>query len=185
MSNLFLNKVVRETFPSELASEAIKDWLDRNPELVDKHFVVYVLERNGTRIFKIRRVNYTGLLFTARWCRDEDSRTAEFYNCFDSATAPSRSNRTGRSSSHCRGVTSYIPVGALVDLAIVVHDTKQSADAEKDFFIRLEAKLVRKVPETNPELDKLVAGKPYDIDIIIATEKHKKRYGVQFFEQNA
>jgi hypothetical protein len=185
MSNLFLNKVVRETFPSELASEAIKDWLDRNPELVDKHFVVYVLERNGTRIFKIRRVNFNGLLLTAKWCRDEDSRTAEFFNNFDSATAPSRSNRISRSSSYCRGVTSYIPVGALVDLAIVVHDTKQSADAEKDFFIRLEAELVRKVPETNPELDKLVAGKPFDLNIIIATEKHKNRYGIQFREQHA
>ena len=182
MSNLFLNKVVRETFPSELASEAIKDWLDRNPELVDKHFVVYVLERNGTQIFKIRRVNYTGLVFTARWCRDEDSRTAEFYNCFDSATAPSKAKNTSRSSHYCRGITSYIPIGALVDLAIVVHDTKQSADAEKDFFSRLEAKLCRRPPETTPELEKVREGKEYDPGSLIAELMKQKRYTEQYFQ---
>jgi hypothetical protein len=182
MSTLFLNKVVRETFPSELASEAIKDWLDRNPELAHKYFVVYIRERNGIRTFKIRAVNYNGLVLTARWCRDEDSRTSEFYNNFDSATAPSRSNGTTRSSSYCRGVTSYIPVGALVDLAIVVHDTKQSAESEKDFHSCTEAKIVRKPPETNPELDKLVAGKKYDLDRLIATAKHQKRYTEQFFQ---
>lgn len=182
MSNLFLNKVVRETFPSELASEAIKDWLDRNPELVDKHFVVYVLERNGTRIFKIRRVNYNGLVFTARWCRDEDSRTAEFYNNFDSATAPSRAKNTSRSSHYCRGITSYIPEGALVDLAIVVHDTQKTADEEKDFFSRLEAKLCRRPPENTPELTKVRAGKDYDEGTLLAELLKKQRYTEQFFQ---
>ena len=173
-----------ETFPSELASEAIKDWVDENPELIHKHFVVYIRERNSTRTFRIRRVNYNGLVLTARWCRDEDSRTANWYNCRDSATAPSRSNRTTRSSRNCRGITSYIPEGSLVDLAIVVHDTKQSGDAERDFHSCTEAKLVRRPPEP-PELKKVREGKDYDSGVLMADMLGMKRYTVQFFEQNA
>lgn len=174
------------TFPSEIASEQIRQWRDENPQLVNKNFVVLISERDKPLIYRVRRLNFTGLVNTARWCRDEESRTAEYWNCYDSVTAPSRADTdTSRSSHYCRGVTSWIPEGALVDLAIIVHDTKKTADQQKEFLSRFEAKLCRRPPETTPELEKVRAGKDYNEGTLIAELIKKKRCSVQFFEQNA
>ena len=166
------------TFPSEIAPEQIKNLSDKHPELRDKHFVVLVSERNGPDLYRIRRGNYNGLLSTARWCRDEESRTAEYWNNYDSGS-------DSRSSGHCRGLTSYIPEGALVDLVIEVHDDKKTADQTKEALSRYEENLCRRSPGTTPELDKIREGKPWAIDRARAELEKLDRVDVQFFEQNA
>jgi hypothetical protein len=165
------NVVEYVTFPSENAPEQIKALFDMYPELRDKHFVVLVSERNGPQLFKIRRVNYNGLLSTAKWCRDEESRTAEYWNNFDSGT-------DSRPSHYCRGLTSYIPEGSLVDLVIEVHDDKKTADQTKEVLSRYEENLCRRPPETYPSLEKLREGKYVPKPTVNAESIKDTRYGI-------
>jgi hypothetical protein len=170
-------------FPSEIASEQIKSIAEAQPSIKEKFFTVFVSERNGNNIYKIRSVNFNGLKETAKWCKDETSRDQFWFNNFDQVSAPSKSNNTERVDHYKRGLTSYIPVGSLVDLMVEIHDSKVDSNQTKDAFSRYEANLVRRPPNTTPELNKLSQGKDIDIDRVIEEATQLKRYKNMHFLQ--
>lgn len=171
MSNLFYE------FPAELALEEVTKLGNQYPRLRDKYFTAFIIERNSNRIFKVRSVNFSGLKSTAIWIRSEESRDRHYWNNFDSTLAPSKIDNNGHRPPHYkRGLTSWIPLGADVDLMIEVQPSKEAANQTKDAFVKFEANQVRRPPDATPELKKAQEGKPFDEEALYEELKSKQEY---------
>jgi len=164
------------TLQAEIAKEQLNNEVKKNPQLRNKQFMMLICDRKGSDVFKVRRTNYVGLRSTINWLKDEKSMDAQYWNNRNSTNAPSKTNNSGRAEHCVRGVTSYIPRGAQVDLLVEVFDTFAEAEESKNAFTRMEAGHVRSVPNTTPELEKAKSGADYNIDSLAEEILHLKRY---------
>ena len=158
---------------AENASEILAQRVEFFPELKDKFFVVIIKDRYNGDVLKVRKVNFAGLRETAKWIRDEASRDAHYWNVAESPTAPSK-GRVGTAHFQ-RGLTSHIPVGALVDVLVEVHNTSADASDTKNHFTSLEKKYVRR-PVPTPEMVKAATTGTFDIDRLVAEAVRYKGY---------
>jgi hypothetical protein len=158
---------------AETAQELLAQRIELYPELKKKFFVVILKDRHNGDVFKVRKVNFAGLKETAKWIRDEASRDENYWNVSDNPSAPSKA-KSGI-SHYQRGLTSHIPVGALVDVLVEVHDTADQASDTKNHFTSLEKKYVRR-PVPTPEMVKAVSTGIFDIDRLMAETVRLKGY---------